>query len=140
MHFTTIKLEELTGNAPKQNQVSRIRKHLSSIHRKFILNHNVEIVVNGETLKFEQQKILKAPRWDDENGKEIEWIVPIDSTFGKNKRVTGFVALLDVMSTSVHNGFHYLEEVELFKEVVMNFLDQNNFREQMVHINIKEFW
>lgn len=105
MHFTTIKLEELTGNAPKHNQVSRIRKHLSSIHRKFILNHNVEIVVNGETLKFEQQKILKAPRWDDENGKEIEWIVPIDSTFGKNKRVTGFVALLDVMSTSVHNGF-----------------------------------
>ena len=59
--------------------------------------------------------------------------------FGKNKRVTGFVALLDVMSISVHNGFHYLEEVELFKEVVMNFLDQNNFREQMVHINIKEF-
>ena len=105
IHFTTIKLEELTGNAPQQTQVNRIRKHLSSIHRKFILNHNVEINVNGETLEFEQQKILKVPRWDDEDGEDIEWIIPIDSTFGKNKRVTGFVALLDVMSTSVHNGF-----------------------------------
>lgn len=104
-HFTTIKLEELTGNAPQKSQLTRIQRHLSSIHRKFILNHNVEIKVNGDILEFEQQEILKAPRWDDEDGKEIEWKIEIDSTFGKNKRVKGFVALLDVMSTSVHNGF-----------------------------------
>lgn len=105
IHFTTIKLEELTGNAPLRSQENKIINHLSSIHRKFILNHDVEINVNGETLAFEQQKILKAPKWDDEDGEEIEWKIEIDSSFGKNKRVTGFVALLDTMSTTVHNGF-----------------------------------
>lgn len=105
VHFTTIKLEELTGNAPQHGHVTKIKKHLASIHRKFILNHNVEIKLNGEPLVFEPQKILKAPRWDDEEGEEIEWKIDIESTFGKNKRVRGFVALLDTMSTSVNNGF-----------------------------------
>ena len=105
IHFTTIKLEELTGNAPQQGHVNKIIKHLSSIHRKFILNHNIEITVNEEVLEFEQQKILKSPKWNDESREDIKWKVDIDSAFGKNKRVTGFVALLDTMSTSVHNGF-----------------------------------
>ena len=34
--FYNNKARRITGNAPKHNQVSRIRKHLSSIHRKFI--------------------------------------------------------------------------------------------------------
>ena len=105
VHFTTIKLEELTGNAPQQSQINKIKKHLSSIHRKFIMNNEVEIFVNGDKLEFEQQKILIAPRWDNEKGEPIEWKIEIDSTFGRNKRVKGFVALLDTMSTSVYNGF-----------------------------------
>lgn len=105
IHFTTIKLEELTGNAPQQSHLNKIKKHLSSIHRKFIMDNEVEIYVNRDKLEFEQQKTLVAPRWDDEKGEPIEWKIEIDSTFGKNKRVKGFVALLDTMSTSVHNGF-----------------------------------
>tara|TARA_B110000503_G_scaffold143622_1_gene246414 strand:- start:3646 stop:5172 length:1527 start_codon:yes stop_codon:yes gene_type:complete len=104
-HFTSIKLEELTSNAPHKSQLNSIKKHLSSIHRKFILNYDIQIRVNQELLEFEQQNILKAPKWDDENGEQIEWKIEIDSYFGNNKRVKGFVALLDMMSTSVHNGF-----------------------------------
>ena len=62
VHFTTIKLEELTGNAPQQGHISKIKRHLASIHRKFILNHDVEINLNGEPLEFEPQKILKASK------------------------------------------------------------------------------
>ena len=72
-HFTSIKLEELTSNAPHKSQLNNIKKHLSSIYRKFILNYDIQIRVNQELLKFEKQSVLKAPRWDDENEKEIEW-------------------------------------------------------------------
>lgn len=104
-HYTVIKLEQLTGNAPSQREVSKIRKHLASIHRKFLRRGDVKIIVNRETLVYEDPEVLKAPLWNNENGPIIEWKKDIDISFGKNKRVTGFVGLLDVMSSSVHNGF-----------------------------------
>lgn len=104
-HYTIIKLEELTGNAPLHRDINKIKKHLASIHRKFIREENVEISVNGEILEFIGQDYLIAPRWDDEGGKEIQWKIDINTSFGSNKHVKGFVALLGTMSTSVHNGF-----------------------------------
>lgn len=104
-HYTLIRLEELTGNAPQQKDLKKIKKHLASIHRKFIRDFNVEILVNDELLSYEGQPILVAPRWDKTDGESIEWKIDIDQSFGTNKRVTGFIALLDTMSTSVHNGF-----------------------------------
>lgn len=104
-HYTIIKLEELTGNAPLSRDINKIKKHLASIHRKFIREVGVEIIVNGDTLEFKGQEHLVAPQWDDETGKDIEWKIDIDTYFGTNKHVKGFVALLSTMSTSVHNGF-----------------------------------
>ena len=104
-HYTVIKLEELTGNAPQQRDLNKIKKHLASIHRKFIRGSDITIEVNGEKLSFENCEILKSPRWDSPNSKEIEWKIEIDQSFGSNKRVTGFVALLSTMSTSANNGF-----------------------------------
>lgn len=104
-HYTVIKLEELTGNAPLNRNLNKIRKHLASIHRKFIRKDDISIYVNGEELVYVEQEVLKAPKWDVENGEDVVWRIEIDQTFGTNKRVKGFVGLLSTMSTSVNNGF-----------------------------------
>ena len=104
-HYTKIILEELTGNAPLERDVKKIKRHLSSIHRKFIDDEGIIIKVNGEILSYERPEVLVAPKWDDEHGEKVEWKIPIDAKFGNKKRVKGFVALLSTMSTSVHNGF-----------------------------------
>lgn len=104
-HYTIIKLEELTGNAPLSRDLNKIKKHLASIHRKFIRRDDISIIVNGEELSYADQEVLRSPKWDDEKGDVIEWKTEIDKTFGADKRVKGFVGLLSTMSTSVHNGF-----------------------------------
>jgi len=104
-HYTLIKLEELTGNAPLQRDFKKIKNHLSSIHRKFLRKEDIQIFINDEELIYETPKVLKAPKWDNPGGDEIEWITEIDKAFGSNKRVKGFVGLLDIMSTSKYNGF-----------------------------------
>ncbi len=104
-HYTIITLDELTGNAPMKKDIGRIRKHLASIHRKFIRRDDISIFLNNEELSYEDQDVLVAPRWDDENGKKFTWKIEIDQTFGTNKRVRGFIGLLSTMSSSVYNGF-----------------------------------
>ena len=104
-HYTVIKLEELTGNAPLHRDINKIKKHLASIHRKFIRRDDISIYVNGEELVYIDQDVLRAPKWDDENGEDVEWKIEIDQSFGTNKRVKGFIGLLSTMSTSVYNGF-----------------------------------
>lgn len=104
-HYTIIKLDELTGNAPLHRDIGKIRKHLASIHRKFIRRDDISIFLNNEELIYEDQDVLAAPRWDNASGDEISWKINVDQTFGSNKRVTGFIGLLSTMSTSVHNGF-----------------------------------
>jgi hypothetical protein len=104
-HYTIIKLEELTGNAPLNRDLNKIKKHLASIHRKFIRRDDIDIYINGDKLEYLDQEILIAPKWDDEGGENKEWKIEIDQSFGTNKRVKGFIGLLDTMSTSVFNGF-----------------------------------
>lgn len=104
-HYTTIKLEELTSNAPSSRDLNKIKKHLSSIYRKFLRRNDIEILLNGEKLEFQEQEILKVPRYDNESGEPIEWKINIDQKFGNDKRVVGYIGLLNTMSTSVYNGF-----------------------------------
>jgi hypothetical protein len=104
-HYTIIKLEELTGNAPLSRDIIKIKKHLSSIYRKFLRNPDINILVNNEELVYQDQEVLFAPKWDNENGIPIEWKIEINQSFGTNKRVVGFIGLLSTMSTSVYNGF-----------------------------------
>jgi hypothetical protein len=103
-HYTVITLDELTGNAPLQRDLNKIKKHLASIHRKFIRRKDVSIFINNEELVFFDQEILVAPAWNDLNGENISWKIDIDQKFGSNKRVKGFIGLLSTMSTSVYNG------------------------------------
>ena len=69
-HYTIIKLEDLTANSPVHRDLNKIKKHLASIHRKFILNEGVKIFVNDELLEYKGQEILVAPRWNNEGGEK----------------------------------------------------------------------
>lgn len=92
-HYTEIILSKLSPNAPSSNQMDKIRRHLSSIYRKFIRNGEVEIIINGETLKSPIYEILEAPYYKSPDGEEIYWCKNIDFELGDYK-AKGFIAIL----------------------------------------------
>ncbi|MCL9968285.1 MAG: ATP-binding protein [Aquirufa antheringensis] len=102
-HFTEIFLSGLSKNAPKSNQLNKIKSHLSSIYRKFIQTNDLILIVNGEKLEYEELAILNAPLYSNPDGESIYWKKEIDFQTG-NYTVKGFIGLLETMSTSVHNG------------------------------------
>lgn len=102
-HFTEIFLTGLSKNAPKSNQLNKIKSHLSSIYRKFIKSNELELIINGEILEYEDLAILNAPYYNNPDGESIFWKKEINFKTG-NYTVKGFIALLETMSTSVHNG------------------------------------
>ncbi|MEA9412660.1 ATP-binding protein [Flavobacterium sp. PL02] len=103
IHFTEVTLQQLTENG-QNRQIDKIKKHITSIHRNLLRSGELVIKFNDEILVFDNPKILSAPFYKEENGKDIEWKQEIDYSFGKYK-INGFIAILDKMSTSVENGF-----------------------------------
>lgn len=103
-HYTKIRLHQLTKNAPNtHNQIEKIKKHLSSIYRKFIRSNEMILLLNDEQLTYFEPEILCAPFYNDPNGKEIFWKKNIDFSIGKYS-AKGFIAILNTMSTSEYNG------------------------------------
>lgn len=92
-HYTEIILEKLSKNAPSSNQMDKIRRHLSSIYRKFIRSGDVEIVINGEVLNSPSYEILNAPYYKTPKGEDILWKKEIDFELAQYK-VKGFIAIL----------------------------------------------
>jgi Histidine kinase-, DNA gyrase B-, and HSP90-like ATPase len=102
-HFTEICLKKLSQNAPSNAQIDKIKKHLSSIYRKFIRCGDLRLFINDEILTFEEPEILKAPFYNNTNGKVFEWKKEIEFESGKYK-AKGFIAILNTMSTDTLNG------------------------------------
>ncbi len=102
-HYTEIILKKLSKNAPSVMQMDKIRRHLSSIYRKFIRSGDMKLYINDEELISEEPEILKAPFYNNPNGKPIEWKKEINFSSGKYK-VKGFIAILSTMSTNEVNG------------------------------------
>jgi hypothetical protein len=102
-HYTEITLSQLSKNAPNAYQMDKIRKHLSSIYRKFIRKGELKLYVNDIELVYEDPKILVAPFYTNPKGKAIEWKKEINFSLSKYK-VRGFIAILNTMSTSEING------------------------------------
>lgn len=100
-HYTKIVLYNLSKNAPSINQMDKIRRHLSSIYRKFIRTNEIEIIVNGELLEAPNYEILKAPYYKDPDGKEIEWKKDIDFQMGDYK-AKGFIAILSKIQNNAN--------------------------------------
>lgn len=105
-HYTKIILSNLSSHAPSPNQMDKIRKHLSSIYRKFIRNNEIEIIVNNEKLSYPNYEVLCAPYHKTLNGEEILWKKEIDFEL-ENYKAKGFVALLKTMQNGA-NGLALL--------------------------------
>ena len=102
-HFTEIKLSQLSHNAPSNMQMDKIRRHLSSIYRKFIRSGDLKLVINDIELTYDDPEILIAPHFSNPNGKKIIWKKEINFSMGKYK-ISGFIAILNTMSTNELNG------------------------------------
>jgi len=102
-HYTEIVLKTLSKNAPSAFQVSKLKSHLASIYRKFIRTGQLNLIINGEKLYYNDPEILTAPYYLDKDGEDIYWRKEINYDDGKYK-ANGFLALLNEMSTSTHNG------------------------------------
>jgi hypothetical protein len=102
-HFTELVLHQLSKNSPSVMQMDKIRRHLGSIYRKFIRTGDMKLYINDEELIYEEPEILKAPFFNNPNGKRVEWKKEINFSFGTYK-VNGFIAILNTMSTNEVNG------------------------------------
>lgn len=109
-HYTIVTLNQLTHNKPSNRSISYIKKHLASIYTKFIREGVLNLVVNGEVMKYEELSCLNAPYYKRPNDKPILWRREIffeaPKPNGKGKYVVkGFIGLLETMSTNNDNGF-----------------------------------
>jgi len=100
-HYTKIVLSKLSKNAPSPAQMDKIRRHLSSIYRKFLRTDEIEIFVNGEKLTAPNYEILNAPYYKNADGENILWKKDIDFEMGEYK-AKGFVAILDKIQNNAN--------------------------------------
>jgi hypothetical protein len=105
-HYTKIILSNLSSHAPSTNQMDKIRRHLSSIYRKFIREDEVKIYVNEQQLFYPDYEILEAPYYKNSDGEDIFWKKDIDFELGEYK-AKGFIAILKTM-TQTANGIALL--------------------------------
>ena len=97
-HYTEIRLENIR-KFPRGRTISKIKEHLSSIYRIFFRENMMDLFVDGEKLRYEEPKILKAPSYRDPDGIEIEWKKEINIDLGEDRSAYGFVAIREVGST-----------------------------------------
>ncbi|MDR2757483.1 MAG: ATP-binding protein [Planctomycetaceae bacterium] len=106
VHYTKIVLSNLSNHAPTTNQMDKIRRHLSSIYRKFLRNNEIDIVVNDVYLTYPDYEILYAPYHKTPTGENILWKKEINFELGEYK-AKGFIALLKTMQQTA-NGIALL--------------------------------
>jgi hypothetical protein len=103
-HFTELVLHRLSKNAPNAYQMDKVKRHLSSIYRKYLRNGEMKLFINDEEQSYNDPEILVAPYYTKPDGKKVTWIKKINYNYGDYKAI-GFVALLNELSTNEHNGF-----------------------------------
>ena len=100
-HFTRITLTVLSKNAPSASKMDKIRRHLSSIYRKFIRTQEIEIILNGEKLNSPSYEVMCLPYYKEPNGNDIYWRKEIEFSLGKYK-AKGFIAILKHIQNSAN--------------------------------------
>lgn len=101
LHYTIIKLSQLSKNAPKIGQMEKIKRHLSSIYRAFLRSGEVSILVNGMSLEAPNYGILEAPFYKTPDGEKKVWKKEIDYQWGEYT-IKGFIAILDKMQNGAN--------------------------------------
>lgn len=98
-HFTEITLEGL-HRVPQAKTIGKIKQHLCSIYRVFLRKGLLELSFDGDPLRYQEVRTLRAPYYKDPGGEPVEWRKEIDFDFGRDLRATGFAALRETASTS----------------------------------------
>jgi hypothetical protein len=106
-HYTVVSLRGL-HHLPHGRTIGKIRDHLTSIYRVFLRDGRLQLSLNGTPLNYQSPKVLHAVEYTSPgfqatvaNAEAFEWKKDIDLDFGGGQRVTGFVALREVGSTSL---------------------------------------
>lgn len=98
-HGTTILIENLTKKLSGPTTIGKIKSILSSMYRRDIVNHGVEIVFNGEIIEYQDIKVLEF------RGTTWKRTVVFDFKFeDKVYHVSGFVGIMEKGSYPV-SGF-----------------------------------
>lgn len=102
IHYTVIELLNVS-KIPRKKTLSKVKEHLKSIYREFLRKKNLNLILNGETLHYEEPNILIAKFHEKPHrptGEPILWKREINFPIEKGLSVHGFVALREVGSTS----------------------------------------
>ncbi|RRA49306.1 ATP-binding protein [Acidipila sp. EB88] len=91
-HYTEIVLDDVF-QMPVGRTVGKLKEHLADIYRVFLRNGELELCFNGETLRYEEPKVLQAPSYKEKNGEPLLWRKQIQFDLGHGMRVDGFAAL-----------------------------------------------
>ncbi len=98
-HYTTIKITDLTKNAPAYRSLVNIKSELASIYRMSLRNREMEIYVCGESLSFIEPEILVAPFVRTPDAEPILWKKEIAvELMGGKYRAKGFIGILRTMN------------------------------------------
>lgn len=98
-HYTELVLEGL-HKTPQGRTISKIKEHLASIYRVFLLGGELELTFNEEPLTYQEPAILTAPYYRTPDAQPLLWRKEIDFDFGDGQRATGFAALRERASVS----------------------------------------
>ena len=104
-HYTVVTIWDSTKNVPTQKSLKKITDELKSIYRQPLRKEEIEIIVCGESLHFEEYNVLTAPFSPHQipQGEPIYWKKDIDFKFGKYS-AKGFVGILRDINKD-QNGF-----------------------------------
>ena len=92
-HYTRLTLGSLNV-CLKDSTISKIKRHLSSIYRRFLRDGSLELSVQGERLVYEPPELLISPRFDRPSGTAIEWRKEFSLTIDVNRRIWGWAGIL----------------------------------------------
>ncbi len=98
-HFTEVILSNL--HKPLQTRtISKIKDHLASIYRVYLRDGLLELRFDGQCLRYEEPRVLRAPYFRDVSQTPVVWRKNIDLDFGAGLRATGFAGIRETASTS----------------------------------------
>lgn len=91
-HGTEVRLWDLY-KPPQTQTIGKMRRHLASMYRTFLLSGDVIIEFNGEPISYAEPDVLVAPYFAEPSGKDRRWTKPIEFTLKSGETVRGFVGI-----------------------------------------------
>jgi hypothetical protein len=92
-HYTHLTLEALNVR-PKTSAIGKIKRHLESIYRMFLLDGSMKLVVQGESLSYTPPEFLRVGRYNDPSSTAVEWRKELSLRLEGGRRVWGWAGLL----------------------------------------------